>query len=80
LSFLVGVAALVLIWLLYPKDFDYTGAVADNVTYFQVRFPLPWAGSAVCQRSTARVCDAACAGEQVPAVTHGVHNVLVAYR
>ena len=36
LSFLVGVAALVLIWLLYPKDFDYTSAVADNVTYFQV--------------------------------------------
>ncbi len=37
LSFFVGVAALVLIWLLYPKGFDYPGAIADNVTYFQVR-------------------------------------------
>jgi hypothetical protein len=36
LSFLVGVAALVLIWLLYPKDFDYTSGIADNVTYFKV--------------------------------------------
>ena len=32
----MGVAALVLIWLLYPKDFDYTGGIADNVTYFKV--------------------------------------------
>lgn len=36
LSFLVGIAALILIWLLYPKDFDYSSAVTDNVTYFQV--------------------------------------------
>jgi hypothetical protein len=39
LSFLVGVAALVLIWLLYPKDFDYPTAIQDNVTYFQARLP-----------------------------------------
>ncbi len=38
LSFFVGVAALVLIWLLYPKGFDYPGAIADNITYFQVPF------------------------------------------
>lgn len=35
----MGVAALVLIWLLYPKDFDYTGGIADNVTYFKVSLP-----------------------------------------
>ena len=35
MSFLVGIAALVLIWLLYPKNFDYPGAITDNVTFYQ---------------------------------------------
>lgn len=36
LTTVCGIGALVLIWLLYPKPFDYPGAVKDSLTFMQV--------------------------------------------
>lgn len=36
LTTICGIGALVLIWLLYPKPFDYPGAVNDSLTFMQV--------------------------------------------
>lgn len=56
LSFFVGVAALVLIWLLYPKGFDYPGAISDNITYFQARLPFLTAFGVDAHLNTKQLC------------------------
>jgi len=35
LTTVCGIGALVLVWLLYPKPFDYPGAVKDSLTFLQ---------------------------------------------
>lgn len=37
LTTVCGIGALVLIWVLYPKPFDYQGAIRSNFVFLQVR-------------------------------------------
>lgn len=38
ISILVNLAALAFIWMLYPREIDYRGAMSDVLTFFQVHF------------------------------------------
>jgi len=64
LTTVCGIGALVLIWLLYPKPFDYPGAVKDSLTFMQSMqvgtppsngFAVDWRGAAYTQDSRSPV-------------------------
>lgn len=60
LTTVCGIGALVLIWLLYPKPFDYSGAIRNNFVFLQSMQvgTLPQNSLSVPWRSTAYAQDA----------------------
>ena len=60
LSFVCGIGALVIVWLLYPKDIAYGTALKDSYLFYNAQqigtlpnnYPISWRGNAylqVCQ-------------------------------
>ena len=68
LSFVCGIGALVIVWLLYPKDIAYGTALKDSVLFYNAQqigtlpanYPVSWRGNAYLQASCLRAKRVAC--------------------
>jgi len=57
LSFVCGISALVIVWLLYPKDIAYGTALKDSYLFYNAQqigtlptnYPIAWRGNAYLQ-------------------------------
>lgn len=55
LTTVCGIGALVLIWVLYPKPFDYQGAIKSNFVFLQVQ-PSPLQSLPACLCAQFALC------------------------